>query len=1209
MLDAVNDVVVEPLTHATREPAPPVPTGSLSAEPVPAAVRPKPMPIIRVLMPVVMVAAMVAMVAIMFMGGRSASPMMILPIMMGLSMLMMFSPPESQGDVDETRRTYLRHLQSLRRAALDNAAQQRAAVEHTHPRPQDLLALVDSRRLWERGSVDPDALEVRIGLGPAALATPIEVADPGATEDLDPVCAVSLRQTVRAVDTIREMPVAVQLRAFRFLGIGGVAAGDLARAMITQLVTFHGPDTVGLSLVGDPRGEWEWLKWLPHTRDPDSAAFHVLLVVDHSTTGLEEFIDDDGYDVIIDVHARPATALGQRTEAEGLALIAGEELEVDTASGLEQLGIPDRLRVADVTLLARAMTKYRRPDEATGQGSGDLLSLLGFADIDQLTGQHLWPGREGQRNRLTVPIGVSDTGTPVRLDIKESAHGGAGPHGLCIGATGSGKSELLRTLVVAMAATHSPEELNLVLVDFKGGATFLGCEDLPHTSAVITNLADEAVLVERMYDAISGEMNRRQEILRSAGNFANVTDYTAARLGGREDLEPLPALLIIVDEFSELLTEHPDFAELFVAVGRLGRSLHVHLLLASQRLEEGKLRGLDSHLSYRIGLKTFSASESRQVLGVPDAHRLPAEPGAGYLRTDADALTRFQAAYVSGPLPRRDVGELPTGSGAGARVELFDGWHPFDDTPADTPIRLDNTTTLLDSVVDIARDAAAERGMSAHRIWLNPLPARVGLASVADKSGFLAVSVGIIDRPYHQRQDPFVLELASGGGHVAVCGGPQTGKTMTLRTIVGSLAATHSTSQVRFYVIDLGGGALADVERLPHVAGYADRSAPERVRRIVDEVISLVETPEQEHTFLVVDGWHNISGNDAEFFDLAENMARIATDGAGSRVHLMLSTPRWTTLRPAVRDLITHRIELRLGESLDSLIDRKAQEKLPAAPGRGLTIDGEPMLIAYTAGEDIAHIASTALADGQQPVRRLRVLPQTIARAEIADAHPGIGFAVGGPHLKPIAWNPAVTPHVICVGSAQSGKSTLLATLMAGITDLGREAARMVVIDQRRAHLGTLDDTMVSMYAAQTTATEKALAAMVTTLTARLPDADITPEQLATRSWWQGPDIYLVIDDLDLVSDTDLARLVPLLPHSRDIGLHIIVARKSGGFSRAMYSQFLSGVKDQQPAVLVLDASREDGPFFGVKGTTQPPGRGTWITAGHNQGLVQVAQP
>ena len=300
------------------------------------------------------------------------------------------------------------------------------------------------------------------------------------------------------------------------------------------------------------------------------------------------------------------------------------------------------------------MNAYRRPaDTDSATASGDFLSLLGVGSIDQLTPGALWQPHttpETARQRLLVPLGLGDTGRPLLLDLKESAHGGVGPHGLCIGATGSGKSELLKTLVLALAVTHSPEELNFVLVDFKGGATFLGLDRLPHTSAIITNLAEESTLVERMHDAISGELNRRQEVLRASGNYANVHDYNKAR-ADNPDLEPLPALLIVLDEFSELLAQHPDFADLFVAVGRLGRSLHIHLLLASQRLEEGRLRGLDSHLSYRIGLKTFSAAESRQVLGVVDAYHLPARPGAGYIKTDAEEVTRFQASYVSGPLP------------------------------------------------------------------------------------------------------------------------------------------------------------------------------------------------------------------------------------------------------------------------------------------------------------------------------------------------------------------------------------------------------------------------------------------------------------------------------------------------------------------------------------------------------------------------------
>ena len=257
----------------------------------------------------------------------------------------------------------------------------------------------------------------------------------------------------------------------------------------------------------------------------------------------------------------------------------------------------------------------------------DHMELLGLGDIHTFDPTASWRPRPA-RDRLRVPIGIGDSGGLIHLDIKESAQQGMGPHGLCIGATGSGKSEFLRTLVLGLVMTHSPEQLNLVLVDFKGGATFAGMADMPHVSAVITNLADELTLVDRMQDALSGEMVRRQELLRDAGNYASIRDYEKARANG-EDLAPMPSLFIVVDEFSEMLSAKPEFIDLFVAIGRLGRSLGLHLLLASQRLEEGRLRGLESHLSYRVGLRTFSAGESRAVLGVPDAYELPAVPGLG----------------------------------------------------------------------------------------------------------------------------------------------------------------------------------------------------------------------------------------------------------------------------------------------------------------------------------------------------------------------------------------------------------------------------------------------------------------------------------------------------------------------------------------------------------------------------------------------------
>ena len=281
----------------------------------------------------------------------------------------------------------------------------------------------------------------------------------------------------------------------------------------------------------------------------------------------------------------------------------------------------------------------------------------------------LWNARSTW-DHLRVPIGVNERGQPVELDLKESAQGGMGPHGILIGATGSGKSELIRTLVLALAMTHSSEKLNLVLVDFKGGATFLGLDGLPHLSAMITNLADELPLVDRMQDALQGELVRRQELLRKHGH-SSMHEYERARAAGAP-LDPLSTLVIIVDEFGELLATKSEFTDLFVMIGRLGRSLGVHLLLASQRFEEGRIHTLETHLSYRIGLRMFSAMESRSVIGTSDAYEQPLPPGTGYLRTDTTTLVKFRGAYVSGPAPAVVVRRGAGGTVTDSRIVAFE---------------------------------------------------------------------------------------------------------------------------------------------------------------------------------------------------------------------------------------------------------------------------------------------------------------------------------------------------------------------------------------------------------------------------------------------------------------------------------------------------------------------------------------------------------
>ncbi|HEX8870147.1 MAG TPA: type VII secretion protein EccCa, partial [Lentzea sp.] len=534
----------------------------------------------------------------------------------------------------------------------------------------------------------------------------------------------------------------------------------------------------------------------------------------------------------------------------------------------------DELSLVESEVLARTLAPKRTSGhvelvERSLDSDFELTTLLGIRDVNTFDINHQWRPRNAQRARMSVPIGVTEEGEVVELDLKESAQGGMGPHGLVIGATGSGKSELLRTLVLGLAATHSSEILNLVLVDFKGGATFLGMDRLPHTSAVITNLADELPLVDRMQDSLNGEMIRRQELLRVSG-YPSLFEYEKARAAG-EPLAPFPTLLLVVDEFSELLASKPEFMDLFVSVGRLGRSLGVHLLLASQRLDEGRIHRVEGHLSYRIALRTFSSMESRSVIGVANAYELPPEPGNGYLKIDQTNLVRFKGAYVSGPAPvlmadtaaeekaAQEIVPFATHARPLRQLIVVDEQEKTEETEADTAAQA-NTISLADAFIGRLQGA----GPAARQVWLPPLAESPSLDSLLPSvlpdqfrgmnvedptmQGKLRAPVGMIDRPYEQVRELMVADLSGADGHVAVVGAPQAGKSTLLRTLVLSLAMTHTPSEVQFYGLDFGGGGIMSVAGLPHVGSIATRLEHDRVVRTIAQLLLLIENRESEFT-------------------------------------------------------------------------------------------------------------------------------------------------------------------------------------------------------------------------------------------------------------------------------------------------------------------------------------------------------------------------
>ena len=1242
------------------------------------------------LMPVVMAVAMIGMIALLISTGGLRNPMMLMfPMMMVMSMVGMLAgsgagKDKRPAEFDEERKDYFRYLTETRAQVHTTAAEQRAALQWSHPDPAALAALVGSPRMWERGPGDEDFTHVRIGVGDQRLATRLVVPPLGPLEDLEPVAAVSLRRFVHTHAVVPDLPTAVSLRGFAAVGLTGDRAQmrALARAMVLQAALFHGPDDLRIAVAaGRGSGDrWDWIKWLPHAGDPASA----VLPGRRALTGalVAELAGRDRFSraadplpgrphllvVLDDEGADPICPLGSAAGLDGVSVLdltgpaaapgaRGLTLQVDggvvgavSGTQVDRFGRADGVSITQARAVARMLAGYR-PAVAGAAGAGPASTapelLLGIGDPDRFDPAAAWTPRTG-RDRLRVPIGVDETGAPVELDLKQAAEGGMGPHGLCVGATGSGKSELLRTLVLGLIATHAPDQLNLVLIDFKGGATFLGLEQARHVAAVITNLEDELSMVDRMHDALSGEMHRRQELLRRAGNFAGVGEYEQARAAGA-DLDPLPALFVVVDEFSELLSQKPEMAELFVAIGRLGRSLHIHLLLASQRLDEGRLRGLDSHLSYRIGLKTFSATESRAVLGVPDAHLLPARPGAGYLRTDAEDLVRFTAAYVSGPptaAPEstagrpvgRHVTEFRTGPDPAERVALAPGPEPVDadlSRPRTRAVAAEpgEERSLLSTVV--AR--LAQTGRAAHRVWLPPLDTLPPVAQIrtGTESGGgpeeLTPAIGLIDRPFLQRRDPLLVDLGGAGGSVAIVGGPRSGKSTAAATLVLALAAAHTAAEVQVYALDFGGGVLTGLAGLPHLGHVAGRHDGDAVRRTVAELHMLLAArerggaggPERDgfgRVFLVVDGWHVVRG---EFDELEAEITDLAVRGLAYRIHVVITAVRWAELRPAIRDVLGTRIELRLGDPMESQIDRRRAETVPAdTPGRGLAADGAHMMIAPPWPEGLGAVGRVAelVAAHHGPVAPpVRMLPTDIDYAELLGAcgpvtgdDAGVPIGLDEQGLAPVRLDFAAAPHLLVLGDTESGKTSALRAICRGlIAHTAPDRARLVIVDYRRTLLGTVTGDHLAGYAPSAPVLGPMIGHLVQVLRERMPGPDITQAELRRRDWWTGPELYVVVDDYDLVAggDNPLIALAEFLPQAKDLGLHLIVARRTGGAARALFDPVLGRLRELAADAVVLSGSPEEGALIGgVKARPEPPGRGTWVSRARGRVRVQLAR-
>ncbi|MEU6843495.1 type VII secretion protein EccCb [Streptomyces sp. NPDC046716] len=872
-----------------------------------------------------------------------------------------------------------------------------------------------------------------------------------------------------------------------------------------------------------------------------------------------------------------------------------DEVTGDVAARRSLADTTQRVRTAWQTLPTGSPRSRRRPWVSFAQVLGLDEDLRGL-DLDTL--------RAGVQG-LDAPLGrFYDTDKPLTLSVGDPGAGGMGQHGLIVGGAGSGKSELLRTLVLSFALHHTPGELNFLLVAAGGSHTFDGLTTLPHVSATVDVDPGPAGpgQLDRLIQAVTGEIRRRQDLLRSGRHTFAYAHHEAD--AADPWVAPVPNLFVVVEDFVTLLEAKPDLMEVFVQIGRLGRALGVHLLLGARRLPDGVLRGLTTHLAFRIALRTATPEESRIAIGVTDAHRLPRDPGVGYLQWGTDFLRRFQAAYASAP---HEPGP--------------------------------------DSVLDVVAHRLADERPSAYQVILPPLHEPPTLESLLTAQGHsfadtLKVPVGLADKPLEHRRDVWTLDFSGEGGHLLVAGRPGSGKTTLLTTLVCGFALLHPPSTVQFYLLDLDGG-LADLDRLPHVGGVAARTDGDRVQRTVAEVSGIMRRREEwarRHAtdpdpddrwgdvFLVVDG---ISTLRAEYESLEPTLESIARHGRRSGVHLVVTTSRHTNVRLGLHEQFDQVVELRLTDPVDSYLDRRRASLVPEqAPGHGLSSDRYHVLTALPRLDRVGRTAGSgeALDDlTAEVIRRwgdvppappVRMLPSLLSPAEL----PPLGEAPGEvlrigldeSSLDPVDVDFEKSPLFLAFGEPGSGKTSLLRMIGRQVT--GRftpKEAQLVVVDYRRTLLDAFPDESVLGYGLSMPHMAKLAKDLTVNLTMRVPGPDVPTAEMRKRNWYKGPLVYLLVDNYDLVataSGNPLTPLLELLPYAREVGLRVILTRRTGGAAQALYEPFLRQVRDLDAQGVVLSGDRAEGDVLGsIKPRQEPPGRGTLFSSRHTHRRVQLA--
>lgn len=1027
----------------------------------------------------------------------------------------------SWGEQEKQRRTYLRQLDDDRDEVQRAAQQQRRSQLYIHGDPHHFDTIIGGPRMWERRPGDPDFLDVRLGIGVQSTAessVSLQWPDIPVGEELEPVTGRALRDFILEQSRIRDIGKVLSMRSrpgFSFVGDSIDDLHALARSLLCALAVHHSPGDLKLMVVTRHPEQWSWLVWLPHNHHDEMFDACGLRRLVFTLPGeLEEALDAELHRKGRGPWAPPsglspsttlspaesgASALGPHwvivddnvgspeqweavTGQKGMAGITVLRLATRPGEGVgfanpdecfemrEGLlrhrdafyAVADVLPQSTADRYARALARWSpmRAGELSDTDSqgAELLRSLGINDPRHLDVDRLWADSRGRGDSrwAMIPVGVKPGGDLQYVILRAKDYGGYGFHSVVVGTSGSGKSEYFLALCNGIALTHSPESFIVIFVDMKFESAAQDLEGLPHVVGSLSNLGkDDRHLAERMRKAIDGEMARRYALFKEAG-ARDANEYEEMRLAGR-DLEPVPILLVIIDEYLELFHHHSEWIDLVIHIGQEGRGCNVFFTLGGQRLDLSSLSKAKSNIAFRVALRAETAEDSRDVIGSDAALHLPSkENGYALLKAGPRDLEQFRCFYVSAPfvVPRKvvDIDQPVSLSFAQPRSLTWE-YQPLSESDsaalavADEPEQPDEFLYHADGfkrkkLLDVIRESLASHpARPPHRIWLPPLDVsetadalvqlwrgRPWWVDYGDNPG-LVFPVGVEDFPEEHAQRVHVIDAEM--DNVMVVATAQRGKSTTLMTLITAGALMYRPERVTFFCV---GASLYPVEDYPHVAGVVSTTDLEGISRTISTIESLMRAREASFqryqldiaefrerrfgaipgaatdpadkfgdVFLVIDNFADLYEKDSGLGDRAISIAR---RGLSYGVHVMTSASGWLVgQKQALLNVANARIQLRLSNPDETQMGTGMEHRRAARhnldrPGFGVTRTGHELLIGLPeiTGPDGNRVSTRevgAVIAGQTGVGKVETLARLPARVALRELIATYG--AGGP--------------------------------------------------------------------------------------------------------------------------------------------------------------------------------------------------------------------